>query len=60
MHDVLGRRIATLVDRADAAGADRVVWNGRDAAGRAVVPGVYLVRLESAGEVRAGKIARVR
>jgi hypothetical protein len=46
--DVAGRRIAVLVKHETmAAGAHRLTWEGRDAAGRRVAPGVYLIRLEA-------------
>jgi hypothetical protein len=46
VHDVTGRRVATLAVGRRSAGSHRVVWNGRDGAGRPVAAGVYLCRLE--------------
>lgn len=44
VHDLAGRRVRTLVDATRTAGPHRVVWDGRDGAGRAVASGVYYVR----------------
>ncbi|MCD6333889.1 MAG: T9SS type A sorting domain-containing protein, partial [Candidatus Latescibacteria bacterium] len=45
VYDVLGQRIRTLADGEMTSGLHRVVWDGRDAEGRGVSSGVYLVRL---------------
>jgi hypothetical protein len=34
-------------------------WDGRDASGRTVASGVYLVRLETADGVRTSKVTRL-
>ena len=47
--DVSGRRVTTLVDGVRDAGLHRVRWDGRDAAGRAVASGTYLLRLRADG-----------
>ena len=44
VHDVTGRRLATLLDEALEAGETRLRWNGRDDAGRPVPAGVYFLR----------------
>jgi hypothetical protein len=44
--DVAGRRVAPfLANGVMTAGTHRLQWNGRDAAGRRVAPGVYLLRI---------------
>lgn len=45
LHDVLGRPVALLHDGDMAAGRNSVAWNGRDATGRRVAPGVYFCRM---------------
>ena len=50
VFNVLGQRIATLVDEEQSAGVHTAVWNATDAAGRAVGAGVYFYRLISAGQ----------
>jgi hypothetical protein len=45
VFDLLGARVRVLVDEQRAAGEQALVWDGRDADGRAVSSGVYLVRV---------------
>ncbi len=58
--DAAGRRVATVLDEARGEGMTQVTWDGRDAAGRAVAPGVYFVKLEANGESRTRKMTLVR
>ena len=50
VFNVLGQRVATLVDEERSAGVHTAVWDATDAAGRAVGAGVYFYRLRSAGQ----------
>jgi hypothetical protein len=45
VYGVDGRRIVTLVQETRAAGQYRLTWDGRDAGGQAVRPGMYYARL---------------
>lgn len=47
--DVTGRTVRDLAVGAGAAGPASLEWDGRDAAGRACPPGVYLARLRQSG-----------
>ena len=49
VYDLLGRKVATLVDGELSAAAHTVTWNGRDAAGQPAASGTYLYRLETEG-----------
>lgn len=49
VYDLVGRRVRTLADGPLAAGETTLTWDGRDDGGRAVAPGLYLVRFEAAG-----------
>ena len=49
-----GRRLRVLRDESAAAGEREVFWDGRDAAGRRMAPGVYLARLD----YRSGSLVR--
>lgn len=60
VHDLMGRRIATLVDRPFAAGAHAVDWHGRDDAGRACASGGYVVRLVQGDRVDSRKVMLAR
>lgn len=54
IYDLLGRRVRSLRSGVATGGHHRVVWHGRDDAGRQVGAGVYLV------ELRAGSHRQVR
>jgi hypothetical protein len=45
VYDIKGRRVRTLMARQVPAGYHSVVWNGKDAQGKAVAPGVYFCRV---------------
>ena len=49
VFNVLGQRVATLVDGEQSAGAHTAVWDATNAAGQAVGAGVYIYRLVSGG-----------
>ena len=51
IYDVAGRRVRTLVDEVRPAGGYSDPWDGRDAAGRAVRPGVFFVRLDAGSRI---------
>jgi flagellar hook capping protein FlgD len=57
--DAAGRRVRTLLDEVRPAGAHRLMWDGRDAAGRRAPPGVYLVRLAAESDQRVRRIVRI-
>ncbi|MEP7028941.1 MAG: FlgD immunoglobulin-like domain containing protein, partial [Candidatus Eisenbacteria bacterium] len=50
VFDAAGRRVVTLLDRGLAAGPGEATWDGADARGRQVAPGVYFYRLSALGE----------
>ena len=54
VYDLLGHRVADLVDEDQTAGEHRIDWRPRDLAS-----GVYVLRLEALGQVRTGKIMLV-
>jgi hypothetical protein len=60
VHDLTGRRVATLVDGACEAGEQTVTWRGRDDIGRAVAGGTYLLRLESGAAVVTDKLTLLK
>jgi hypothetical protein len=61
VHDVTGRRLRRLFEGLSPSGSSQLIsWDGRDAQGLEVSPGVYLVRLESQGLVATSKAVRVR
>lgn len=60
VHDVLGRRVQTLVAGTLPSGVHEVTWNGRTDAARPAASGMYLVRLESAGQVQTRAMLLVK
>ena len=58
IHDVNGREIARLPVDPHSAGRE-LVWNGRDAGGRAVAPGVYFGRLRAEQALSRWRIVRI-
>jgi uncharacterized protein len=59
--DVTGRTVRTLADGEVAgAGPQQRAWDGRDDDGRALAPGVYLVRLQSDGQALTRRVALLR
>lgn len=60
VHDVSGRLVATLWDGAAPAGDQALAWDGRDANGRAVAPGVYLASAVTDAGRASTRVVRVR
>ena len=56
VFNVLGQRVATLVDGAQGAGAYVARWDGTDAAGGAAASGLYFYRLTVGGAHQTGKM----
>ncbi len=56
IYNLLGQRIRTLVNEVQAAGAYRVSWDARDAAGRRMSSGVYFLRLHYPGGVQTRRM----
>ena len=59
VFNMLGQRLATLVDAERSAGAHTAQWDGTDAAGRAVGAGVYIYRLSSGGITESRRMVLV-
>lgn len=47
IYDILGREIITLINEKQAAGYKRIIWDGRDTAGKMVSAGCYLYQLNT-------------
>ncbi len=59
VFNLLGQRIATLVDGEQPAGFHSAQWDGTDATGRAAAAGVYLYRLQSGSMVATQRMVLV-
>ncbi|MDY0109026.1 MAG: S8 family serine peptidase [Candidatus Krumholzibacteria bacterium] len=60
IFDPRGRRVSILAERRLPAGRHRLAWDGRDAAGRDLAAGVYLVRLQAGVTVDRMRVLLVR
>jgi flagellar hook assembly protein FlgD len=60
IHDVTGRKVATLVDQEMEPGYRTACWDGADEDGSRVAPGVYLCTLEAAGRKETMKMVLAR
>jgi hypothetical protein len=60
IHEISGRRVATLVDGRLAAGRHEIPWAGRDAAGRPLAAGLYLYRFAAEGRQEGGKLVLLK
>ncbi len=60
IYDVLGRRVATLVDAHQPGGAHQVLWDGTTETGEAVRPGFYFYRLESGPHTQTRPMVRTK
>jgi 3',5'-cyclic AMP phosphodiesterase CpdA len=60
IYNLLGQRVATLVDERQPAGWHTAAWNGRDGTGAPLPSGVYFARLVSSENVRTSKIVLTR
>jgi hypothetical protein len=54
VYDLTGRLVKKLADGVESSGYNSVVWDGRDAVGNKVTPGVYFYKIE-AGKYSAQK-----
>ena len=59
VFNVLGQRLATLVDAERSVGMHTAQWDGTDAAGRAMGAGVYIYRLSSGGMAESRRMVLV-
>jgi hypothetical protein len=59
VYDLSGRLVRELLDATLPAGRHRRSWDGRNAEGSSVAPGVYFAVLEFGGEARTKKLVRV-
>jgi hypothetical protein len=60
IYDVIGRRVATLVDGTLEGGVHRAVWNGRSDTGEQVASGVYFYRLMAGDEMVSRKMVLLK
>ena len=59
IFNLLGQRLATLVDGTRPAGSHTAMWDATDAAGRAVGAGIYIYRMSSEGRSMSRRMVLV-
>jgi hypothetical protein len=59
VYDVGGRLVRRLVEGLRPAGAQTIIWDGRDDNGRSTAAGIYFIRLRSAGHEESRRILRL-
>lgn len=59
VHDVSGRRVATLLDGPRAAGTHALTWDGRGPGGGAVAPGLYFLRVRTDAGAAGATLVRL-
>lgn len=59
IYDILGRRVATLVEARQGPGAHQVVWDGTTETGEAARPGLYFYRLEAGHRTETRPMMRI-
>ncbi len=60
LHNLAGQKVVQLAQATRGAGVHTVRWNGRDARGRTLASGIYLLRLRAGAQVETRKLALVR
>jgi N-acetylneuraminic acid mutarotase len=60
VYNILGEKIATLVNGVKEAGTYRVEWNGRDAGGRQMASGIYLYSMRASEFVNMKKMVLLK
>jgi hypothetical protein len=60
IYDLAGRLVRSLPAASNGGARQAIVWDGRDARGRAVAGGAYWLRLEDGVSVRTSKITVIR
>jgi hypothetical protein len=56
VYNLLGQKVATLVDRSQPAGKYRISWDGTDEGGRSVASGFYFYRIDADNYCEARKM----
>lgn len=59
IYDLSGRQVHLLSDRAITAGPVVLEWDGRDAAGQLLPPGLYILRIEIRGDAQTATDSRL-
>jgi hypothetical protein len=60
VYDMMGRKVATLVDGVRSSGPHAVGWNGQSDSGQNLASGVYLLRMRAEGKSETKRMTIIR
>jgi hypothetical protein len=60
IYNILGQRVKTLVDEDKLPGEYKVIWDGKDEAGKDVASGIYFYTLKAEGYVETKKMVMLK
>jgi hypothetical protein len=60
VYNVLGQKMATLVDAVRSQGTHNVTWKGKDSRGRTLAPGIYFCSIQTGNTTATRKIVLMR
>jgi len=60
IYNLMGQRVAALVEKQQPAGSYSIPWDGKDESGKNVAGGIYLYRLETKDFVKVRKLVLLR
>ena len=60
VYDMMGRKVATLVDGVRSSGPHAVGWNGQSDSGQDLASGVYLLRMRAEGKSETKRMTIIR
>ena len=60
VYDMLGRRVATIVDEAQAPGQYNIYWHGKDDLGQRAATGTFMVVMQTGETVKTQKVVMVK
>jgi hypothetical protein len=60
VYDILGRKVATLVNERQTAGEKSLLWNGRDRLGKELSSGIYIYQIQASDFIKSRKMVLLR
>ena len=60
VYNLMGQRMATLVNKQQTAGSHRLQWNGKLTNGSQAPAGIYILRLETGAQIMTRKISLLK
>ena len=60
IYDIMGRKVATLVDYYMDAGYKNIVWNGTNDFGNKISSGIYIYRIIAGNNIKTMKMSYIK